>query len=57
MTSIHIRLAPDEDHTLSSCQACEWKGWFKEGADVPLAKGPVAGQRTPLLRRLGRVPG
>ena len=20
------------------CQACEWKGWFKEGADVPLGK-------------------
>ena len=38
MTSIHIRLAPDEDHTLLSCQACEWKGWFKEGADVPLGK-------------------
>jgi hypothetical protein len=29
---------PDEDHTFASCQACEWKGWFKEGADVPLGK-------------------
>jgi hypothetical protein len=38
MTSIHIRLAPDEDHTLSSYQAYEWKGWFKEGADVPWPK-------------------
>jgi hypothetical protein len=38
LTSIQIRLAPDEDHTFASCQACEWKGWFKEGADVPLGK-------------------
>ena len=29
---------PDEDHTFASCHACEWKGWFKEGADVPLGK-------------------
>jgi hypothetical protein len=39
LTSIQIRLAPDEDHTFASCQAWEWKGWFKEGADVP--PGPV----------------
>ena len=38
LTSIKIRLAPDEDHTSASCQACEWKGWFKEGADVPLGR-------------------
>jgi DNA-directed RNA polymerase subunit M/transcription elongation factor TFIIS len=38
LTSIQIRLAPEEDHTFASCQACEWKGWFKEGADVPLGK-------------------
>ena len=38
LTAIQIRLAPDEDHTFASCQACEWKGWFKEGADVPLGK-------------------
>jgi hypothetical protein len=38
MTAIHIRLAPEEDHTFASCQACEWKGWFKKGADVPLGK-------------------
>jgi hypothetical protein len=36
LTSIQ-RLAPDEDHTFAS-QACEWKGWFKEGADVPLGR-------------------
>ncbi len=29
---------PEEDHTFASCQACEWKGWFKEGTDVPLGK-------------------
>ena len=39
LTSIQIRLAPDEDHTFASCQSCEWKGWFKEGADVPLGAG------------------
>jgi RNase P subunit RPR2 len=55
LTSIQIRLAPDEDHTFASCQACEWKGWFKEGADVPPGQGPVPGQRTPVLRGLGRV--
>jgi RNase P subunit RPR2 len=55
LTAIQIRLAPDEDHTFASCQACEWKGWFKEGADVPLGPGAVAGRRTPLLRRLGRL--
>jgi hypothetical protein len=38
LTAIQIRLAPDEDHTFASCQACEWKGWFKEGTDVPLGK-------------------
>ena len=38
LTAIQIRLAPDEDHTFASCQACEWKGWFKEGSDVPLGK-------------------
>jgi RNase P subunit RPR2 len=38
LTAIQIRLAPDEDHTFTSCQACEWKGWFKEGTDVPLGK-------------------
>jgi hypothetical protein len=39
LTSIQIRLAPDdEDHTFASCQAYEWKGWFKDGADVPLGK-------------------
>ena len=30
--------APDEDHPFASCQSCEWKGWFKEGSDVPLGK-------------------
>jgi hypothetical protein len=38
LTAIQIRLAPDEDHTFASCQACEWKGWFKEGAGVPLGR-------------------
>jgi hypothetical protein len=38
LTAIQIRLAPDEDHTFASCQAREWKGWFKEGADVPLGR-------------------
>jgi hypothetical protein len=38
LTAIHIRLAPEEDHTFASCQACEWKGWFKEGGPVPLGK-------------------
>jgi hypothetical protein len=38
LTSIQIRLAPDEDLTFASCQSCEWKGWFKEGADVPLGR-------------------
>jgi hypothetical protein len=38
LTSIHIRLAPDEDHTFASCQACEWKGWSKQGGEVPLGK-------------------
>jgi RNase P subunit RPR2 len=38
LTAIHIRLAPDEDHTFASCQACEWKGWFKQGGAVPLGK-------------------
>jgi hypothetical protein len=38
LTAIPIRLAPDEDHTFASCQACEWKGWFKEGTDVPRGK-------------------
>jgi RNase P subunit RPR2 len=56
LTSIQIRLAPDEDHTFASCQACEWKGRFKEGADVPLDKVLLAGQRTPVLS-LGRVGG
>ena len=23
LTSIHVRLAPEEDHTFASCQACE----------------------------------
>jgi hypothetical protein len=38
LTAIQIRLAPDEDHTFASCQACEGKGWFKEGAGVPLGR-------------------
>ena len=38
LTAIQIRLAPDEDHTFVSCRSCEWKGWFKEGTDVPLGK-------------------
>jgi hypothetical protein len=38
VTTIHIRLAPDEDHTFASCQACEWKGWSNEGGAVPLGK-------------------
>jgi hypothetical protein len=38
LTAIHIRLAPEEDHTFASCQACEWKGWFKKGGAVPLGK-------------------
>ena len=38
LTAIQIRLAPGEDHTFASCQACEWKGWFKEGGAVPLGK-------------------
>ncbi|HEV2871501.1 MAG TPA: hypothetical protein VG409_08765 [Actinomycetota bacterium] len=36
LTAIHIRLAPEEDHTFASCQACEWKGWCKKGGAVPL---------------------
>jgi hypothetical protein len=38
LTAINIRLAPDEDHTFASCQACEWKGWSKQGGEVPLGK-------------------
>ena len=38
LTSIQIRLAPDEDHTFASCQACEWKGWFKVAADAPVGR-------------------
>jgi hypothetical protein len=38
LTSIQIRLAPDVGHTFASCQACEWEGWFKEGADIPLGR-------------------
>jgi hypothetical protein len=38
LTAIHIRLAPDEDHTFASCQTCEWKGWSKQGGEVPLGK-------------------
>jgi hypothetical protein len=38
LTAIHIRLAPDEDHTFASCQACEWKGWSNEGGEVPLGR-------------------
>jgi hypothetical protein len=38
LTAIHIRLAPDEDHTFASCQACEWKGWSKQGGEVPLGR-------------------
>jgi hypothetical protein len=38
LRAIQIRLAPDEDHTFASCQASAWKGWFKEGADVPLGR-------------------
>ncbi|HEY4726312.1 MAG TPA: hypothetical protein VIJ13_10240, partial [Actinomycetota bacterium] len=46
LTAIQIRLAPDEDHTLASCQAREWKGWLKEGADVPLGRVlSLAGER------------
>jgi hypothetical protein len=46
LTAIQIRLAPDEDHTFASCQAFEWNGWFKEGADVPLGKVlPLASER------------
>jgi DNA-directed RNA polymerase subunit M/transcription elongation factor TFIIS len=46
LTAIQIRLAPDEDHTFASCRACEWNGWFKEGADVPLGKVlPLASER------------
>jgi len=26
------------DHTFASCQACEWKGWSKQGGEVPLGK-------------------
>jgi hypothetical protein len=38
LTAVHIRLAPDEDHTFASCQICEWKGWSKQGGEVPLGK-------------------
>jgi hypothetical protein len=26
------------DHTFASCQACEWKGWSKQGGEVPLGR-------------------
>jgi hypothetical protein len=45
LTAIQIRLAPDEDHTFASCQACEWKGWFKEAPTSPWAgccRGPAS---------------
>jgi RNase P subunit RPR2 len=51
LTAIQIRLAPDEDHTFASCQACEWKGWFKGGHRRPPGQGPGPGQRTPVLTR------
>jgi hypothetical protein len=38
LTAIDIRLAPEEEHTFASCQACEWKGWFKAGKFVPLGR-------------------
>jgi hypothetical protein len=38
LTAIQIRLAPDEDHTFASCQACEWKRWYKLGTDVHLGR-------------------
>ena len=38
LTAIHIRLAPDEDHTFASCQTCGWKGRSKQGGEVPLGK-------------------
>jgi RNase P subunit RPR2 len=37
LTSIRIRLAPEEERVFASCHGCEWKGWFKEGSAVPLA--------------------
>jgi hypothetical protein len=51
LTAIQIRLAPDEDHTFAPCQACEWKGWFKEGAGVPLGKLLVDRSRDDLTVR------
>ena len=38
LRAIQIRLAPDEDHTFASAQACVWMGCLKEGTDVPLGK-------------------
>jgi hypothetical protein len=36
LTSIRIRLAPEEERMFASCHGCEWKGWFKEDDAVPL---------------------
>jgi hypothetical protein len=36
LTTIVVRLAPEEEHLFASCHGCEWRGWFKEGSAVPL---------------------
>jgi hypothetical protein len=36
LTTIVVKLAPDQEHLFASCHGCEWRGWFKEGSAVPL---------------------
>jgi hypothetical protein len=38
LTTIVVRLAPEEEHLFASCHGCEWRGWFKEGSAVPLQR-------------------
>ena len=35
---LRTSLPHPEGLRFASRQACEWKGWFKEGTDVPLGK-------------------
>jgi hypothetical protein len=36
LTSIAIKLAPEEDHLFASCHACEWKAGSSTAAPCPL---------------------
>ena len=38
LTAIQIRLAPDEDHTFASCQACSGRAGSRRAATSPWAR-------------------